>query len=162
MRQHCVVFYSPGTFVSESTKKEIAEWDPRLAVAIAETITERYGAKPYAFRFSTMLVAAPVSDGEGGTLKVEPREVAASGYHFLGGTLETIDEIEVRADPKESILVSNMRGNDFPIVVVNTNSWKSVQPFGEGDCIVGPDGAIVERGDDPKHVAYRASKVRRG
>ncbi len=45
-----------------------------------------------------------------------------------------------------------------PIVCVTTNVYRSTQPFEEGDVVVDAKGVIVERGDDPKHVAYRKAK----
>ena len=53
MTQHCVEFYSPGTFVSETTKKPVNAWDVGRAVEMSRDISERYGSKPYGFRFST-------------------------------------------------------------------------------------------------------------
>lgn len=158
-RTHFVTFYSPGTFVSETTTKPIGSWDVREAIRLSEQIEERYGAKPYSFKFQTRIVSEPVPDGEGGTLNVEPKTVKESGDYFLGARLETLDEIEARADPKEKILCSNMRCNDWPIVAVSTNSFLSVQPFKTDDCTVATDGSIVERGDDPKHVMYRAETI---
>jgi len=158
MRRHYVVYSSPGTFVDEETSREVAAWDVEAAAAGAADVTERHGAKPYGFQFVTVLVADPIPDGEGGTLAVEPREVARSGMHFLGGTLLTLDSIRQRADPRDSILISNMEGNDWPVVVENNNSWRTVRPFGEEDCIV-VDGRVVRCGDEPKLVEYRRRKI---
>jgi len=126
---------------------------------MSETIRERYNAKPYGFVFETLVTAEDVPDGEGGTLRVEPKRVARSGVHFLGGRLETYTEVVERNDPKEEILRSNMRGNEQWIVCINTNSYRSTLPFDEEDYIVDAQGKIVERGNDPKHVAYRAEQL---
>lgn len=157
--KHYVTFYSPGTFVHEQTTREIGEWNPRKAVALAEKIVERHGAKPFGFRFETRSCAPDIDDGAGGVIPGAQKTMKTSGLHFLGGTLETIDDIERRGDPREDILVSNMRCNEYPIVCVNTNSWKSVQPFEQDSVIVGPDGAVLERGDDTKWVEYRAAAI---
>lgn len=159
MRKHYVTFMSPGSFFSESAIKPIAEWSPRLAVEMAETILERYNAKPYGFYFTTRLSAAPVSDGEGGSLNVEEKEIARSGPHFLGGKLRTLDEVVAENNTKEDILRSNMRCNGCWIVIENTNSWKSTMPFEESAVVVDARGEIVERGDAPKHIAYREAKA---
>ena len=159
MRKHQVRFYSPGTLFSESSVHDIDSWDTAKAVEMAERILERYNAKPYGFVFETLLVADDVPDGEGGTLRVESKRVAQSGVHFLGGKLETYDDVVARNDDKENILRSNMRGNEQWIVCINTNSWRSTMPFDEQDCIVDASGKIVERGNDPKYVAYRAEQL---
>lgn len=152
-RKHYVTFLSPGTMMSESTTKPIERHDPKLVVAMAEQIVERYGAKPYGFRFETRIVGS-MPDGEGGTLTAQ-RDVGVSGIHFLGGKLETYEEVLARNHPDERILRENMRSNEYWIVCVNTNSFRSVLPFEEGDRLVDATGEIVERGEDPKHVAYR-------
>jgi hypothetical protein len=59
----------------------------------------------------------------------------------------------------EKILASNMECNGWPVVAENTNSWKATLPFGEEDVIVDDAGNVVERGDDPKWVKYRAAKA---
>lgn len=158
IERHYVKFFSPGTFMSETTVHPIDSWDTRKAVEMAERVVERYGAKPYGFTFLTMLEAEPVGDGRGGKLKVEPRCLRTSGMHHLGGKIETLDEVEARNSPKENILRLNMAGNGYWIVCVTTNSYRSVQPFDEKDVLVGPTGDVVERGDDPKHVTYRAAR----
>lgn len=159
MRKHQVTFYSPGTFVSESTTMDIESWDTAKAVEMSEKIKERYNARPYAFVFTTLLVSDDVPDGEGGKLKVEPKQVERSGLHFLGGRLETYDDVLARKDDKESILLSNMRNNESWIICINDNSFRSTIPFGEEDCIVNARGLIVQRGDDSKFVGYRAEQL---
>lgn len=158
-REHRVTFDSPGSFFAESRTLPIESWSPALAVALADGIVERYGAKPYGFRFSTLLTADPVPDGEGGTLKVEPKEVAQSGTHFLGGEVLTFDQLVARDDPKESILRSNMQSNDWPLVLENNNPWRSVQPFPEDACVVDAAGEVIIRGDAPEYRAYREQKA---
>jgi hypothetical protein len=159
MRKHKVTFYSPGTLFSESSTFDIESWDTAKAVEMSEKITERYNAKPYGFVFRTLIVADDVSDGEGGTLHVEPKEVESSGIHFLGGRLETYDDVIKRNDDKESILRSNMRNNESWIIIINDNSFRSTLPFSEEDCIVNARGIVVQRGDDSKLVAYRAEQL---
>lgn len=154
-REHRVTFYSPGTLLSEQTIKPIAEWDLRAAIGLAEHVTERYGAKPFSFRFSTILVADPVPDGEGGTLGVRPKEVAKSATHHLGGTVETYAEIMARDCDDERILRSNMECNGYGAVVVNTNSYKSTHPFTGDDVLVDATGAIVDRASN-----YTASEMK--
>jgi hypothetical protein len=158
MRKDQVMFYSPGTLFSESSTYPIDSWDTKEAVKMAEKIVERHNAKPYGFLFETLLIADPISDGEGGTLKVESKVVKTSGLYFLGGRVETYDEVAVRNDDSESILQSNMRNNDMWIVCVNTNSWKVTLPFGEKDCMVDAQGNIIIRGDDPGYLEYRRVK----
>lgn len=158
-RKHKVTFYSPGTLFSEQSSKDIDSWDTKKAVEMAEKITERYNAKPYAFKFETWKTHAPVSDGEGGTLEVSPKLEKESGYYFLGGTLETYDDVVKRNLDSENILRSNMRGNEYWIVCINTNSFKSTMPFGEEDKIVDAAGVVIESGDAPKHVKYRAEQL---
>ena len=158
MKVYRVRFYSPGTFFAEESSREIDSWDTAKACEIANGIKERYEARPYAFRFETYLTSKPVPDGEGGMLDVQPKRVEESGLHFLGGMLRTYDEV-VRDEP-DSILASNMRGNGYWIVCVNTNSFISTIPFDETDVVVDASGAFVERGDSPERVAYRARKTK--
>lgn len=158
-KKHTVTFYSPGTLFSESSTKEIDSWDTKKAVEMADSILERYNAKPYAFVFRTIKTHDPVSDGEGGFLKVESKQEKESGYYFLGGKLETYDDVVNRGLDSEGILRSNMRGNEYWIVCVNTNSFKSTLPFGEDDKIVDTSGVVIEDGSDPKWVKYRAEQL---
>jgi hypothetical protein len=155
------VFYSPGTFVSESSEREVSNADPAEAVRIAGGIKERYNAMPFGFRFETRLVAGDIDDGLGGKLKVQPRTLETSGMHYINGTPETLDQVRERADPRESILLSNMEGNSMPIVVSGCSPYKWTHEFTADSVVVNAAGIIIERGDDPKHVKYREETLAR-
>jgi hypothetical protein len=157
-REHFVTFDSPGTMFAESTTKPIGSWDIAEAVRLSADIVERYGAKPYGFRFSTEIVADPVPDGEGGTLAVQGKEVARSGMHFLGGSVFSLDEVPVTDGNR--ILRDNMRSNGWWYVVMGANGYRWTQPF-EADAVVVSSVTcqVIERGDDPARVAYRAEKT---
>lgn len=113
-----VVFYSPGTIVSESTEKEIDQFDTVVAVEMAKGIRERHGVTPFGFRFFTRTM-----NEKDFTVKTEYKP----GTYFLGGKLLSLDDIP---DTKENeILRDNMRYNDWQFVIENTNSWKITLPF---------------------------------
>lgn len=127
MKKHFVTFYSPGTFFAETSELPINSWDVDRAVQMAHKVMERYNATPYGFRFSTR--SRGENDLDSKTIKTSPM------YH-LGGTVLTVKEIEARNDPKNAILISNMKSNGWKKVVENTNSWRSVQPLGNGDVVL--------------------------
>src|SRR5262249_15810152 len=135
IEKHQVTFYSPGTLFSELSTYDIESWDTAKAVELSEKVVERYGAKPYGFVFETLLTMPKIPRADGGSFTVQPKLKERSGIHFLGGKLETYDEVEARNDPKESILRSNMRGNEMWIVCINTNSFRSTLPFDE-KCVI--------------------------
>lgn len=128
MKRHFVTFLSPGTFVAEDSTKPIEAWNVKAAQAMAEGITERHSAIPYGFYFTTM-ERAP---GEW-----EPKRTAKSPMYYLPHCkVETLEEIEARNDPKESILRSNMRGNGYSRVIVTTKGWKWTQPLTDTDVVL--------------------------
>ena len=163
MRVHHVTFLSPGVFVSESTSREVPSWDTALACEMSTQIVERHNARPYAFYFTTSITAPDVPDGMGGTLKVEAREVERSGLHFLGGRVidvETVEREEASGSAQRhyhasSVLAFNMRHN-WPLVCETRNGYRHASPFGVRDVIVDPSGNVIERGDTPERIAYRA------
>lgn len=157
-RKHYVEFFSPGSFISETSTKEISSWDTRKAVELSRNIQERYGASPYGFKFITKIEHPPIPDGEGGMLEVQPKIVDTSGIYYLGGELETYDDFANRNDPKDSILLSNMRCNDWWIVIVNTNSYKFTQPFYQNSFIVDDFGKVIRSGNDSDLTSYVARK----
>lgn len=128
MEKHFVTFYSPGTFVSETSEKPIDAWDVEVAVLMAAEIKERHGAKPYGFRFSTR---TRTDD------QLDSWVSATSGMYYLGGRVETRAEVEARNDPKEEILRFNMRANDIDRIIINDNSWRFTAALDEGDVVLG-------------------------
>lgn len=158
--KHFVTFHSPGTFFDECSSRDVSAWNTMEATEIARSIVERHGAKPFAFSFGTRLVADPIDDGRGGVLQVQPREIQASGLYYLGGEIKDYDEIAA-SEPDSKIMLSNMRCNDLPIVIVNTNSFKTVRPFREQDQVVDTNGVVVRRGDDPTLVEKRRMFIER-
>lgn len=127
MKKHFVTFYSPGTFVSEMSSKEIDSWDVKVAMEMARNIKERHSATPYGFRFSTR---------ERGKNDLDSKEVAVSNMYYLGGRVRHLDFIIVENKPDEQILISNMKMNGWNRVIENTNSWKITQPLEEGDVVL--------------------------
>lgn len=127
MQKHFVTFRSPGTFVAEETTREIASWDVSAAVAMARGIVERHGSKPYGFFFTTR--------GRGPS-DFDSREIARSPMHFLGGTVETLDQVAARNDPKEENLLWNMKHNGYARIVTTRSPWKWTQPLGDDDVVL--------------------------
>ncbi len=127
--KHFVRFFSPGTMFAEISEQEIASWDVDKAVELAKGVVERYGAKPYGFRFST--VSKMGTDWD-----VKTETTATSSMYYLGGQVFTLAEVEARNNPDESILISNMTCNGYDRIIENNNSWKSTQPFSEGDVLL--------------------------
>ena len=115
MKSHFVTFFSPGTFVSETTEQPIASWDVEAAKAMARGIKERYNATPYGFRFSTR----SRKDDE-----LDSRVIATSPMYYLGGKVETLAEVKARATDKESILIANMECNGIERIITSDNSWR--------------------------------------
>lgn len=127
MEKHFVLYYSPGTFVAEQTLKPIDCWDVETAKEMAQDITERYGATPYGFCF----VTKARSDEE-----LDSKETARSNMYYLGGEIQTLEQIERRNNPDDRVLIQNMRCNGFNRVVVNNNSYKCTQPLYEKDVVL--------------------------
>jgi len=127
MKKHFVVFYSPGTFVPETTEMLIDSWDVDKAVEMSKGIVERYGAKPYAFKFITR---------ERGEDELDSQVTKRSGNYFLGGTVHTREEILASNDPEFEILRSNIRYNDIQKIIINKNSWRFVGEFSANDVLL--------------------------
>ena len=127
MKRHFVTFFSPGTLVSEQTTRDIESWDVPKAQEMAQGITERYDAVPYGFQFSTRTRNAEDLDS-----RVSKR----SSMYYINCKVETLAEIEKRNDPKEKILLENMRCNGWDSVVVSTKGWKWTQPLQGNDVVL--------------------------
>lgn len=127
VQAHFVTFNSPGTFFSEERTLEIDSWDVAKAKAMAATIKERHRAVPYSFHFTTR---------ERGPNDLDSHQTAKSGQYFLGGMVLDAEGVKRHLPGDNEILLSNMSANNWPRVVVNENSWRTVQPFLDGDCVI--------------------------
>jgi hypothetical protein len=130
MKKHFVEFHSPGTVFPETTVKPIDSWDAAEAEKMAATVTERFNATPYGFRFLTR---------ERTDADLDSKVVKQSGMYFIRGRVETIDDVKRRADPKESILLSNMEYNGWNRIVRHVpgdEGWGWTLPLEEGDAIL--------------------------
>ena len=127
MKKHFVTFYSPGTFVSETTRHEIDSWDVEKAKEMARSIKERHGATPYGFNFITR---------ERKDDDLDSQIVATSNMYYLGGKIRHLDFIILENNPDERILISNMKNNGWDRVVENCNSYKITQPLEKDDVVL--------------------------
>ncbi len=127
IKAHFVTFYSPGTFVAETSTKPIQLWDVDAAKTMARAITERYNATPYGFRFTTR---------SRGQKDLDSKVTATSPLYYLGGIVETLAQVKARATEKDRILISNMEGNGLKKIITNTNSWRWTQPLEATDVVL--------------------------
>jgi hypothetical protein len=127
VKKHFVVFLSPGTFVHEMSEKPIDSWDVEKAKRMARSITERHGATPFAFYFTTR------SRGED---DLDSKVTDTSVTYYLGGKVETLAEVKARATKDDRILISNMEINHYDRIITNTNSWKVTQPLNKNDVVL--------------------------
>lgn len=127
MKKHFVTFLSPGTFVAESTTKEIEKWDPALAQKMANKIVERYNARPYGFYFTTK---------ERGAKDFDSKETKRSKMYFLKGKVLTLEQVKARRKKEDDILISNMEGNHYDKIVECCNGYRSTHPFEKGDVVL--------------------------
>lgn len=125
MKKNFVTFYSPGTFVAENTTKPIDSWDVESAKSMASGIKERHGAVPYAFRFSTR---------ERGEDDLDSSVTEQSPLYYLGGEVETLEEVKARSTSRDSILISNMEGNGWARIITGKQGWS--QPLGDDDVVL--------------------------
>lgn len=117
---HKVTFFSPGTFCSEQNIEDIDSWDKEEALERAKNITQRYGAKPYAFQFHTYKVVKLAG------WEVKPKLVSESKLFYFNGRLTSYEEVVARNDPEENILRDNMRWNkiDYIVESIDPNNYK--------------------------------------
>ncbi len=127
VQQHYVTFYSPGTFVAETTGKKVDAWDVDAAVEMARTVLERHNACPYGFQFTTRGRTAD---------ELDTHEIARSPMYYLGGKVETLAEVKARGNPDDRILIANMEGNSYDRIITNTNSWRWTQPLQATDVVL--------------------------
>ena len=127
MRKEFVTFYCPGTLVAETIVREVKRWDKDEAVAMSRSVTARYDARPYAFRFHTR---------ERGPEDLDSKITRKSPLYFLGGRIDTLEDIEARGDPRDEVLLSNMRSNGYRRIITTTEGWRWTQPLDDSDVVI--------------------------
>lgn len=130
MEKHFVTFYSPGTFFSEDSTLDIDSWDVDKAVIMSKEITERFGSKPYGFKFITKGREAD---------ELDSKIIATSNMYYLGGTIMTLAEVKAQNNHDDKILITNMECNGWDRIIVNTNSWKHTAPLKDDDVVLDMD-----------------------
>jgi len=127
MKKDYVKYLSAGTFTAEETIKEIDSWDVNKAVQMAKEITERHGAKPYAFYFTTK--------GRG-EFDLDSKVIKSSPTYYINGEVSTLEEIKSRKLFSDNILISNMECNGWNRVVTTYNPSSRPQPLNDDDIVL--------------------------
>lgn len=138
------IFYSPGTFVSETSERPLETNSAAEAFRVAQTIKERHGAIPFGFDIVKRLVTVATKDVPSVALK----ELECSGRHYIDGRILTLEDVK-REMPGESILIGNMEGNGIDRVVtgpVRGKGWRWTHQFKAGDKLLDSDGAHLDAG----------------
>ena len=104
MKKEFVRFFFPGTFFAEDAMEPISNWDVEQAKGMAL----KFQRSPFGFRFITR--AREVDE-------LDSKQVAESPMYYLGGKVETIDEVMRRDLPEEETLRWNMRANNHARVI---------------------------------------------
>ena len=127
MKKRYVTFYSPGTMVAETTRREVASWNVDKALKMMEGIKERHGATPYGFCFTTM---------KRGLRDFTPREVDRSGMYYINCKVQTLEEMEKTHNPAESTLLQNMKTNGWDKIVTTNSGWAWSQQLKDTDIVL--------------------------
>ena len=128
MKRHFVTFYFTGLLFSESTSKPIGSWDVHEAKKMAKDIQKADGYAPFGFQFTTR---------SRGDEDLDSKVSATSPFYYLGGKIETAEEVFARAlHPQDDILCDNIRINGYKRIITNTNSWKTTRPLNDDDVVL--------------------------
>ena len=59
-----------------------------------------------------------------------------SPFYYLGGKVETAEEVFARATEADKILVSNIKINKFKRLITNTNCGRITRDLDDGDVVL--------------------------
>lgn len=62
--------------------------------------------------------------------------MASSPMHYIGGKVETIDEVRARRRNDERVLLGNMECNGWNRIWTSTAGWKWTQPLAADDVVI--------------------------
>lgn len=126
MKKHFVTYYWPGSLVANTCGEPVEAWDVDAAKERARKFAPDRAA-PYGFRFTTR---------ERGPDDLDSKQTESSPMYYLGGTVETLEQVKARATDKDYILIANMEGNKYDRIVTNNNSWRWTQPLEPNDVVL--------------------------
>lgn len=127
IRQNFVTFVSPGYMFAEKSSMQIDTWNVNKAIQMSYRITESYGAKPYAFYFT---MRGRRED------ELNSREIARSGVYYIRARIETLEQMKIRNDPGDEILINNMGYNHWDRVVRGESPYAWAEPLEDGDTVL--------------------------
>lgn len=119
MIKHFIIYLMPGSFMSETSSREVLNWGVQDAIEAAPK-------NAFCFYFKTM----EQKDGVWGG----PKEIDRSGTYFLGG--EVFSYADIPDTSKYHTLRSNMKSNGWDYVIkCRTGNY---QPFAsdKGDVLI--------------------------
>jgi hypothetical protein len=135
-----VCFLVSAPVIPFSVYMPIRERDVKIAIEMSKAVR---GGYPESRAFAFWFITAPAKQN------VQPDDVQPdlsqevkprSGLYFLGGLIEE---------------------RECGVVCVNVDRFRSVTMFGEKDSVVDADGAVIERGDDPRHAQHYRDHAKR-
>lgn len=138
MKKHFVEFQYPGItgiIFSETIVKEIESWDVQTAVDIEKNI--KATIKSYGFRF----VTREINDSE-----LDSRVTKISGTYYFQGEILSLQDVVDRKNPKDSILISNMKNNDYSHVININGAYMPFDP--SKDFLVGNSFSLISSEQD--------------
>jgi hypothetical protein len=122
VRKTYIEFLYPGSFVAESSTKE---------VKTREVSKVKVPKSAFGFKFFDIL--SVVVDADSRKVQLTSERINMSPMHYYGGKLYTLAEVE-REFPQNDTLVQNMKGNGWGKVIrCRTGNW---QPFEDVDVFV--------------------------
>lgn len=146
---YLVTYYSPGTFFAETSAYKFDNFFLRHFVKKAESITERYNAKPYGFCVEKYEEIVGLPNG----FECKPKLLEkAEGTFFINGKVVFSRDLDKE---KDGIFISNLERNSQGVGITSTNSYRFNSYFSESDFIVNDVGVTIRSGRDKDIMEYR-------
>lgn len=138
VQKHYVEFCSPGTFFSEISRREIDAWDTGKAIEMMSDIKERYGGRPFGFRFLT--------HGRGAD-DLNSREIARGHFYYVNCDILTAEEILAGTDPDYATMRTNIEFNGVKRVARTRTGWLGHYPMDDEDEVIEAPHLLTEASD---------------
>jgi len=132
-----VRYLYPGIFFPEESIREVADRNPGRVAHEADPAV-------FAFEFFDRMRTAVLAGGE--EIEMDSGAIGKSGLYYIDA--EPMTAADVAALPGDhSILLSNMRGNDWdPVLRCRTGNFR---PLEEGDTVISSGAPCLREGEQP-------------